>query len=370
MKASITVAFEIFIGNCDCSSIKIPEEAVKNSAIILGQAALDMAKSGKPATQKYSCNINGTTNQTRNDFESFIKAKVEGSTYYALKDKHQITLLTPPIKLKVEILNKDDKTSVGQWDPLSGFKPEPGYEMKKVKRFFRVGVVLAEPWAFVDNSPNSTSIQSLNDSLVDKGLTGYCIELLRELSSKMDFDYEIRPSSKNQYGHKLNNGSWTGLVGDLISGEIDISVATLTMTTEREEVIDFVSPYFDQSGISILLRKEEPEQNFFKFMKVLKEEVWLGILCAVIVVAILIWILDRFSPFSYHNNKEAYPEGARDFTLGESIWFALTSLTPQGGGECPKALSARVLVAAYWLFIVLMLATFTANLAAFLTVER
>ena len=40
----------------------------------------------------------------------------------------------------------------------------------------------------------------------------------------------------------------------------------------------------------------------------------------------------------------------------------------QGGGETPKALSSRVLVAAYWLFVVLMLATFTANLAAFLTV--
>ena len=50
--------------------------------------------------------------------------------------------------------------------------------------------------------------------------------------------------------------------------------------------------------------------------------------------------------------------------------FALTSFTPQGGGEAPKSLSGRVLVAAYWLFVVLMLATFTANLAAFLTVER
>ena len=48
----------------------------------------------------------------------------------------------------------------------------------------------------------------------------------------------------------------------------------------------------------------------------------------------------------------------------------MTSFTPQGGGETPKALSSRVLVAAYWLFVVLMLATFTANLAAFLTVER
>lgn len=60
----------------------------------------------------------------------------------------------------------------------------------------------------------------------------------------------------------------------------------------------------------------------------------------------------------------------REFTLKESFWFAMTSFTPQGGGETPKALSSRTLVAAYWLFVVLMLATFTANLAAFLTVER
>lgn len=56
--------------------------------------------------------------------------------------------------------------------------------------------------------------------------------------------------------------------------------------------------------------------------------------------------------------------------MKESFWFALTSFTPQGGGEAPKAISGRTLVAAYWLFVVLMLATFTANLAAFLTVER
>ena len=78
----------------------------------------------------------------------------------------------------------------------------------------------------------------------------------------------------------------------------------------------------------------------------------------------------RFSPYSARNNKEAHPYPCRVFTLKESFWFALTSFTPQGGGEAPKSLSGRVLVAAYWLFVVLMLATFTANLAAFLTVER
>ena len=53
------------------------------------------------------------------------------------------------------------------------------------------------------------------------------------------------------------------------------------------------------------------------------------------------------------NNKEAHPYPFRVFTLKESFWFALTSFTPDGGGEAPKSLSGRVLVAAYWLFVVL-----------------
>ena len=35
-------------------------------------------------------------------------------------------------------------------------------------------------------------------------------------------------------------------------------------------------------------------------------------------------------------------EQGRIFTLKESMWFALTSLTPQGGGEGPKAISGKV----------------------------
>jgi hypothetical protein len=33
-----------------------------------------------------------------------------------------------------------------------------------------------------------------------------------------------------------------------MQGNIDISVASLVMTTERENVIDFVNPYFDQGS--------------------------------------------------------------------------------------------------------------------------
>ena len=41
------------------------------------------------------------------------------------------------------------------------------------------------------------------------------------------------------------------MIFQFYSQQTDIAVASLTMTSEREEVIDFVAPYFEQSGILI-----------------------------------------------------------------------------------------------------------------------
>ena len=48
----------------------------------------------------------------------------------------------------------------------------------------------------------------------------------------------------------------------------------------------------------------------------------------------------------------------------------MTSLTPQGGGEAPKNLSGRLVAATWWLFGFIMIASYTANLANFLTISR
>ena len=48
---------------------------------------------------------------------------------------------------------------------------------------------------------------------------------------------------RESYGSKNPDGSWSGVIGDLVKGEIDIAVAGMTMTSEREEVVDFVGKY-------------------------------------------------------------------------------------------------------------------------------
>ena len=45
-------------------------------------------------------------------------------------------------------------------------------------------------------------------------------------------------------------------------------------------------------------------------------------------------------------------------------------LPVKGGGEAPKNLSGRLLAATWWLFGFIIIASYTANLAAFLTLNR
>lgn len=65
-----------------------------------------------------------------------------------------------------------------------------------------------------------------------------------------------------------------------------------------------------------------------------------------------------------------HDEGKPEFGFKDSLWFCITSLTPQGGGEAPMNLSGRIVAGAWWLFCFIIIASYTANLAAFLTVSR
>ncbi|RWS28386.1 glutamate receptor: ionotropic kainate 3-like protein [Leptotrombidium deliense] len=141
---------------------------------------------------------------------------------------------------------------------------------------------------------------------------------------------------------------------------------------ERETVVDFTVPFYDLVGFSILMKKRPVSSNLFVFVTVLDESVWYAILIAYLCTSFLLFILHRFSPYSHKNisSDKQLQERCRQFNLKECFWFCMTCLTPQGGGEAPKFVSARLLVANWWLFSFIFIATYTANLAAFLTVSN
>lgn len=54
------------------------------------------------------------------------------------------------------------------------------------------------------------------------------------------------------------------------------------------------------------MRKPVRKTSLFKFMTVLKLEVWLSIVAALVATGCMVWLLDKYSPYSARNNKAAY----------------------------------------------------------------
>jgi len=47
---------------------------------------------------------------------------------------------------------------------------------------------------------------------------GYIADLVEQLSHEIGFDYVIRTVADRSFGHQRDDGSWDGIVGELISG--------------------------------------------------------------------------------------------------------------------------------------------------------
>ncbi|XP_050301823.1 glutamate receptor ionotropic, kainate 2 isoform X1 [Anthonomus grandis grandis] len=72
----------------------------------------------------------------------------------------------------------------------------------------------------------------------------------------------------------------------------------------------------------------------------------------------------------YHEEISTLDVLENGFTIGNSFWFAIGSLMQQGSDLNPKATSTRIVGGIWWFFTLIIISSYTANLAAFLTVER
>ena len=70
----------------------------------------------------------------------------------------------------------------------------------------------------------------------------------------MNNSYEIQIVKDGRFGKKDANGSWNGIIGELVRNEADLSVAPLTITSKREIDVDFSHPFIE-TEISLMMKR-------------------------------------------------------------------------------------------------------------------
>lgn len=273
--------------------------------------------------------------------------------------------------LRILEQNKNGHKQIGSWHSSRGLTMDATFldinvSETLINKTLIVTTILENPYVM-----RKRDFQSLRE---EDRYEGFCVDMLRELGDILKFNFRIKLVEDGLYGAPEHNGSWTGMVGELIHRKADLAVAAFTITAEREKVIDFSKPFMT-IGISILYRMHMGRKpGYFSFLDPFSPAVWLFMLLAYLAVSCVLFLAARVSPYEWYNPHPCLRERMdileNQYTLGNSLWFPVGGFMQQGSEIMPRALSTRCVSGVWWAFTLIIISSYTANLAAFLTVQR
>ncbi|KAH3888222.1 hypothetical protein DPMN_012253 [Dreissena polymorpha] len=242
-------------------------------------------------------------------------------------------------------------------------KEEPKVTEPFKDKYFTVIAKLDEPFVMVKGT----------DKHGAKIYDGFCVDVLNELSKELNnFKYEIieadedrlKQLSSSARGIKAGKSLtiWDDITNQLIIGNASMAIGAFAVTADRESQISF-SYTIISSSVSLLLTRPPDSTNYFQFLGPFSWQLWLLIVGFVLTVGLGLFVMAKFD--STLNGSEN-----QKFELKESMWYTLTVLLQGSSEYAPQTTSMRTIVAFFWFCTLVINAAYTANLAAFLTLQQ
>ncbi|CAF4780718.1 unnamed protein product [Rotaria sp. Silwood1] len=283
-------------------------------------------------------------------FDVNVTDRIDGSFYYAQNSRNFSNRLSFVPVLRYS--NRDgwqeySEANVIIWSGNSLVPPTGGAKLDGVN--LRIGVIQAVPYTMI-----STVINEFGQNTTK--LNGYIPDLIDLLQNKMKFipNIELIPS----------NTTYASL-GQLVEDHLyDIIVGDVTVTATRRGKIGFSNSIFDNSLRLIMRKSPDVDMDLFAFMKPFSLKLWLLILGTTIFASILICLLER----------EKNPILKEKVIIGlcaMSVWYTFGNLVGYGAGSLhPETSAGRLLTAGLYILCLVLVASYTANLAAELTIAK
>uniref|UniRef100_A0A8K9URZ3 Glutamate receptor n=1 Tax=Oncorhynchus mykiss TaxID=8022 RepID=A0A8K9URZ3_ONCMY len=208
-------------------------------------------------------------------------------------------------------------------------------------------------------------------SYIKQCCKGFCIDILKKIARNVKFTFDLYLVTNGKHGKKINN-VWNGMVGEVIEKKAAMAVGSLTINEERSEVIDFSVP-FVETGISVMVARSNGTVSPSAFLEPFSASVWVMMFVMLLLVtAVSVFLFEFVSPLGFNRNlaQGKDPHGP-SFTVGKAVWLlwglVFNNSVPV---QNPKGTTSKFIVSVWAFFAVIFLASYTANLAAFMIQEE
>ena len=199
-----------------------------------------------------------------------------------------------------------------------------------------------EPFSFVENNKRK----------------GYAIELWEEIAKELNIKYDLKiASTGKEIIHLLDNKS------------CDVGVGAISVTSDREEMVDFSQPFFE-SGFQILTLNEFDSDNSNIITEFLSSFINLKFLGSFLIIILSILIVSHIVwRYEHKKNPEMWPKNYKK-GIWESFWWSISILLVGGAdNKGPVSVGGR-LIAIFWMILSIIFLSFvTASFTASLTLK-
>ncbi len=207
-------------------------------------------------------------------------------------------------------------------------------------------------------------------------LSGPLYEILQVLEKRLNFTSRLWWQESPSFGRPDSNGSWTGMIGNLLRGEADFVAASVTVTAKRHEVVDFLHPLGSETIAAYLPAARSFERReWLSFLYPLRREVWLGLLVNCIVVLMILKLLEGFSSIktgkgSWPLSKTMIATTVGDFWMLGASYFGRKPVDTTAYDDYERDTKLRMLLVMMFLSGNIVFMSYRASLTAELSVKR
>ncbi|KAF2354328.1 Ionotropic glutamate receptor L-glutamate and glycine-binding domain [Trinorchestia longiramus] len=187
-----------------------------------------------------------------------------------------------------------------------------------------------------------------------KELPSLDVFILREIARNLNFTYDIVAPEDGLWGTCFDNGTWSGVVGDLQFRRANFSLV-LSLTVERRFVVDYTRMYFTDP-MTFVTTKSRPLPQWQKVFEPFAGTVW------------VLWgITLGGCSLLYHCMRRRNPRNWR-VTFAQSCLDIYGSFFSQTLSEIPSRITTQVFIAIWLLYSLLTTTYYKSALMAVLAV--
>lgn len=163
----------------------------------------------------------------------------------------------------------------------------------------------------------------------------------------------------------LKNMGFAEMLNALRSGDIDVSINPLTITSDRSENMEFTHSYY-ASNSTIAIAELSSLQKVISFVKGFFNRNFLR------GVVVLILIIIVFGLTGWYFERRRNPQFRRSYKgIWDGLWWSMVTLTTVGyGDKSPKSVRGKVTALILMFTGLLFISGLTASIASSLTVDR